>query len=172
MGNSKSMVRNVVKRLIPSYFKDKIRKNIYINPNTANADLRKKVFDKKRAEGMDTIPIFILSFNRKDCLKQFIEAVRKKVNNPIYIIDNNSSYPPLLEYLDELEKDGITVFRRTDNTGHMTFFSKDDYKEFRQDFYIHSDPDVILMDECPDDFVERMFNVLEKYPNIQKVGIS
>ena len=47
MGNSKSMVRNVVKRLIPSYFKDKIRKNIYINPNTANADLRKKYLIKR-----------------------------------------------------------------------------------------------------------------------------
>lgn len=163
--------REIIKKLLSDNVKDYIRKLIYIQKITRRKGW-KAAFDKKRKEGLDTIPIIVLTFNRRECLEKFVSAIKKRFTNPIVIIDNNSTYPPLLEYLSELECEGCKVYRMNDNMGHMTFWIKDEFEAYRKDFYIFSDPDIVLMDECPDDLICRLFNVLENYPNLRKVAPS
>ena len=43
---------------------------------------------------------------------------------------------------------------------------------FRKDFYIVTDPDIEPIRECPDDFVQKWFDILWKYPGVRKVGFS
>ena len=50
------------------------------------------------------IPIFVISYNRLTCLKLLVDYLCKHgyVKN-IVIIDNASTYAPLLEYLDSVQ---------------------------------------------------------------------
>ncbi len=60
------------------------------------------------------IPIIINNFNRLDSMKQLIESLEKRGYTNIFIIDNLSTYPPLLEYYNTCK---YTVFRLDRNIG-------------------------------------------------------
>lgn len=47
------------------------------------------------------IPVYIISFNRLSCLKQLVARLERAGYSNIHIVDNGSSYPPLLEELDK-----------------------------------------------------------------------
>src|SRR5437016_2259980 len=61
------------------------------------------------------IPIIINNRNRVTYLLQLISWLEKSGYNNIYIIDNNSKYPPLLEYYSKTK---YPVFRLKENAGH------------------------------------------------------
>lgn len=46
------------------------------------------------------------------------------------------------------------------------------YQQVRKKFYVYTDPDVVPSEICPDDFMNVFYQVLKKYPFIQKVGFS
>ena len=52
-----------------------------------------------KIEDARQIPIIINSFNRLTTLKQLISSLEQRGLTNIYILDNNSTYPPLLEWL-------------------------------------------------------------------------
>jgi hypothetical protein len=92
------------------------------------------------------IPILILSFNHLTYLRNVINWFRSHYpNSDIYIIDNASSYPPLLEYLSDIHgKDNIYVF--TVNFGEGAINIKcfiDRYISNNYENYIISDPYVM-----------------------------
>ena len=58
------------------------------------------------------MPILINSFNRLSCLRRLIMWLTRAGYRRIYVIDNDSSYPPLLAFLAALEDGGMaTVIR-------------------------------------------------------------
>lgn len=61
---------------------------------------------------METIPVFVISYNRSDMLKKAIAGL-KHLSTPIQIVihDNGSDDIETIDYLYELEKEGIKVFR-------------------------------------------------------------
>lgn len=75
-------------------------------------EFREKLEWKKKAfKGIDeinpeTIPVFIISFNRLSYVKQIVEWLEKYNFRNINIIDNNSSFTPLLQYLNGLKYTG------------------------------------------------------------------
>lgn len=157
---------------LKTHFPKKLKyliKRIICTNRLFNSKKRKEVFSNKRAEGLDTIPIFIISFNRLSYLKTFIECMEKRGKTNIIIIDNASTYPPLLDYYKTIEYEVIYMDK---NYGHTVFFDLPMFDKYKDDFYIVSDPDVIPVDECPNDFVERFFDLLEKYPHVKKTGFS
>ena len=133
------------------------------------AQKRKIAFDGLETSGVDSIPIFIISYNRLSYLKQLVSRLEEMGKKNIKIIDNHSTYPPLLEYYMTIP---YRVFYMDDNYGHMVFWKKDDFKKYRNNFYMITDSDVIPSKECPNDFVERFISILKEYPNIRKVGFS
>jgi hypothetical protein len=130
---------------------------------------RKAVFEERERRGLSSIPIFLVSFNRLSYLQAAIERFEQMGLTNIIIIDNHSSYPPLLEYYKQTKHKVITM---DENYGHRVFWKSPELRQYRDDFYIVSDPDVIPIEECPDDLVERLFYVLKRYPNVTKVGLS
>lgn len=119
--------------------------------------------------GLYQIPIFIISFNRLNYLYSLIAQLEKRNYHNIFIIDNKSTYKPLLEYYKSINH---KVFYLDKNYGHLVFWKLDIFKEYRKDFYVVTDPDLQIIDECPDDFMSKFFEIAIKYPFVKKVGFS
>jgi len=115
------------------------------------------------------IPIIINNFNRLDSLKKLIESLEKRGYTNVYIIDNLSTFPPLLEYYKTCR---YTVFRLDQNIGMTALWRSGIYRRFRNDFFVYTDSDVVPIEECPDDFLLFFLNTLKKYKLAQKVGFS
>lgn len=115
------------------------------------------------------IPIIINNFNRLDCVKKLIYSLEKRGYTNIYIIDNLSTYPPLLEFYEKCE---YPVFRLDRNLGKNALWLSRIYKKFRKDFFVYSDSDVVPIEECPDDFMLVFLDILKKHRFAQKVGFS
>jgi hypothetical protein len=115
------------------------------------------------------IPIIINNFNRLTYLKALIEALERMGYRNIYIIDNASTYAPLLQYYDNIP---YTVFRLKENIGYLALWKTSIYKKFINDYYIYTDSDVVPVEDCPHDFAEVFVNVLRKYKFAKKVGFA
>lgn len=118
-----------------------------------------------------TIPIIINSFNRLTTLKRLISSLEQRGYTNIYILDNCSTYPPLVEWLKEVPYE---VIHLPNNLGFKALWKhKPSRKRFCGDYYIYTDADVELDSNCPDDIVERMFSLLrDNYPYAFKIGPS
>jgi hypothetical protein len=125
-----------------------------------------KGFNNKKIK---SIPIIINSFNRLSCLKELVDRLKSMDYNNIYIIDNNSTYEPLHNYYDT-EK--LNVFRMNKNVGFLSLWKTDIYKHFISNPYVYTDPDVVPIENCPDNFIEHFHSLLKKYPEIDKVGFG
>tara|TARA_Y100001972_G_scaffold127643_1_gene185137 strand:- start:611 stop:1303 length:693 start_codon:yes stop_codon:yes gene_type:complete len=115
------------------------------------------------------IPIVINNFNRFTYLKQQIERFEALGYTNIYIIDNQSTYPPLLKYYDQLP---YTIFRLNKNVGHLSLWKTIIFKWFEHDYYVYTDPDIYPGDDCPDNFMEYFKSILNTYPEYSKVGFA
>lgn len=115
-----------------------------------------------------SIPIIINNRNRLTYMKMLIEALEKRGYVNIYIIDNASTYPPLLEYYTK--ECPYTVYRLTKNVGYNALWDSGLIKKFRRQFFVYTDSDIVLPAECPDDIIEVCYAVLKAYPWIHKVG--
>ncbi len=116
------------------------------------------------------LPIYIISFNRLSYLKNMVEMLEKYDLKNIHIIDNASTYPLLLDYLKSTP---YQVHYMKENLGHMVFFKSDEFQSVREnEYYVLTDPDLCTIEECPEDFMQFFYDLLQKYPQYNKVGFS
>lgn len=170
--SSKHPVRARLKKLFSPYFRQKMKSILFTRPtlNPFYKRKRDKVFEEMELSGqIGEIPIFIVSFNRLSYLKQLISRLEQLGKHNIVVIDNASSYPPLLEYYQTLPYQVIYTGK---NYGHRVFWECPLLEKYRDSFYILTDPDVIPIESCPPDFIEKFFMILKRYPYIHKVGFS
>lgn len=145
--------------------KTKFRLIQFLN-NVFNIMLIKQNFDYK------LIPIIIISFNQLFYLKKLINFLKRHNYKNIIIIDNNSSYPPLIEYFNEIEST-VTIHRLKQNYGHLVFWKvKELFEIYSNGYYAITDADINPILECPEDFLLYFKKVLNKNMNITKVGFS
>ncbi|WP_300428128.1 glycosyltransferase [uncultured Parabacteroides sp.] len=116
------------------------------------------------------IPVIINNRNRLTCLKQLIMSLEKRGYTNIYILDNASTYPPLLEYY--AKECSYKVYRFDRNYGHLALWSSGVIKDFRKSYFVYTDPDVVPIDDCPDDFIEKFLEIMKKNPLLEKVGFA
>jgi len=115
------------------------------------------------------IPIIINNFNRLDSMKLLIESLEKRNYTNIFIIDNLSTYPPLLEYYDTCK---YMVFRLDRNIGMNALWGSGLINRFRDDYFVYTDSDMVPVEECPADFLGFFLQTLKKHKLAQKVGFS
>lgn len=115
------------------------------------------------------IPVIINNFNRLSYLKQLLAWLEKAGMQNIYIIDNASTYPPLLEFYKNMP---YTLFQLDDNVGHLALWKTHIFKWFENDYYVYTDPDVVPIEECPLAAVKYFKEVLGRYSQISKVGFG
>jgi hypothetical protein len=119
-------------------------------------------------ERNSTIPIFIISYNQYTFVKSTVDQLLKYSSN-IYIIDNNSSYPPLVEYLKSIENQ-VKVLYMKENYGHKVYM-RDEIVKLGGDKYIITDPDLQFNKNLPQNFIDILSNLSDKY-KIGKIGLA
>ena len=132
----------------------------------------KKMFLKKIIDrgNFYNFPIYLISFNRLSFLKQSVEWLKKYGYTNINIVDNNSDYLPLLNYLKSC---GCNVIRMKKNHGHEVVYKHPRFFFMRNfSFFVLSDPDLTPIEECPSNFVEVFLKAMLKYPAFPKAGFS
>ena len=115
------------------------------------------------------IPIVINNYNRLDCLQKLIKALEDRGYTDIHILDNLSTYPPLLTWYETCPYDVIRLDR---NIGYLAIWESGVYNQFKRSFYVYTDSDVVPDENCPEDFMKRFLMVLRKYPRCLKVGFG
>jgi hypothetical protein len=123
----------------------------------------------KRIDNPKDIPIIINNYNRLDYLKQLIGSLESRGYHNIRIIDNKSNYQPLLDYYDSCP---YKVYRLDKNVGYLSIWQTDIYKEYIRSYYVYTDSDMRITDDCPDDFMAKFVGILKKYPMAQKAGFG
>lgn len=115
------------------------------------------------------IPVIINNFNRLKTLKRLITGLESRGYLNIHIIDNHSTNPLLLEYYKNCS---YKVYLLDRNIGWDTLWKSGLFKKFKRNYFVYTDSDMVMADECPDDFMQIFLNVLKKHPWAQKVGFS
>ena len=129
---------------------------------------RETVSPSKIQTGKD-IPIIINNFNRLTSLQQLLDALTIRGYTNIYILDNASTYPPLLDYYDTCP---FPVLRLSENLGFKALWKSPLRKRFCRDYYIYTDSDVVPVKECPNDFIDYFLRELKRHPLARKIGFS
>jgi len=115
------------------------------------------------------IPVIINNFNRLDTLIKLIDALEKRGYHNIHIIDNFSTYPPLIDFYSKCRYD---VIRLEKNLGMNALWVSGLFRRFRRDFFVYTDSDIVPVEECPEDFMLIFLNALKKFRFASKVGFS
>lgn len=115
------------------------------------------------------IPIIINNFNRVDYLRQLISSLKNLGYQNIIVLDNDSTYPPLLKYYSD---SGLQVIMLGKNYGHLALWKSGLYKKYRWDYFCYTDSDVLPISECPDDFIGYFRKMISKYLSLDKVGFA
>ncbi len=120
------------------------------------------------------VPIFINSRDRVGVLRKLINWLLKAGYKNLIILDNNSTYPKLLEYYSKLEEDErVKVVMLKKNLGYKALWLSNILEDMKISTpYVYTDPDVLPIDECPKDFMKRLIEVLDSNHEIRKVGLS
>lgn len=111
-------------------------------------------------------PIFIINHNNLERgFRQQVEWLKAAGQNNINVIDNGSTYAPLLDYYETAD---INVIYH-ENVGPYVFWVKGLHTQ--QDApYIVSDGDCAPAADCPKDLVRRLHEVYEQKPLCKKAG--
>ena len=93
-------------------------------------EIKKRFFGVKKINYKD-IPIIINNYNRLEMLTKLIHSLESKGYHNLYIIDNQSTYPPLLEYYTRLP---YPVYMLNKNVGHLSLWETGIFKQFKDSY--------------------------------------
>ena len=100
-------------------------------------------------------PVIITVRDRLSCLKELIGWLELAGQNEIWLCDNASTYPPLVEFLRTTK---YRVVYNNFNLGHRAPWLSGLVPELGHDrFFIISDPDVVPDKNTPSDFTTIAF---------------
>jgi hypothetical protein len=117
-----------------------------------------------------TVPIFINCRDRLQSLLRLLEYLERAGQEQIYLLDNDSAYPPLLDYFASTPHSVIRLGR---NIGRLALWDADLLTELRvTGRYVFSDPDIVPDGDCPVDAIEFFAEVLDYFPDRAKVGFG
>jgi len=116
---------------------------------------------------MEKIKAFIVNRNLITTLKNTVEFLQKEPRIEIVILDQASTYPPLLDYYKTLD---LSIIYFPTNGGPYAVWTDNFKSNLNDNPYIVTDPDCVY-DDVPLDWLNKMINVLDNSP-IFKVGFS
>lgn len=115
-------------------------------------------------------PIFINTRDRYEPLTKLVAWLRSTGYRKIIFVDNDSTYPPLVAFLQDTEFQPILLGR---NGMH-----KSPWESFAIRFiakgspYVVSDPDILPTSKTPKNTIEKLYQTLITYPKYQKAGVA
>jgi hypothetical protein len=119
---------------------------------------------------MSSPPIFVIVRDLLSPLQQLIEWLERAGHDRVVLVDNASTYPPMVEYLSTTEH---TVVRCGWNMGHRSPWLSGAVFDYAHDEpYVVTDPDIVPDDTCPLDAVEHFAEVMVAHPEVHRVGFG
>ena len=124
------------------------------------------------------IPIFIIVKDRTTVLKQSMESYQNLIKSPIEIIllDQESTYPGMIDFLKQKEKEGMKVIylKNTKPVGNSMFpaIRSPIYQicqEMSVRYYVLTDPD-IMFEKIDGDILEFYTFFMENNPGFDAIG--
>lgn len=116
------------------------------------------------------IPVFIPSFNTVTYVKNMVQQLEDRSIENIIICDNNSTYEPMINYLNEISKTHKVVLWQK-NLGPRLYSEAVDLINILPEYYIVTDPDLILNKNMPENFMDEMISISDKC-SVSKVGTA
>ncbi|HEU5005121.1 MAG TPA: glycosyltransferase family 2 protein [Candidatus Saccharimonadales bacterium] len=112
--------------------------------------------------------IFILTRDRLEPLKQLLAWLNKQSLKKIVLVDNDSTLPPLVDFLNKTNYQVLELGR---NAGHRALWTNGIVKTLLPtDFYVVSDPDVVPATNK--NVLPHLYELHNLYPNYLKVGLG
>ena len=127
-----------------------------------------RIFSKEPTN-FKAIPVFINNYNRLTTLTKLIDALVKRGYTNLHILDNQSTYKPLLEFYKNTP---YKVHFLKKNYGEKAFWKSGLWLKYIGRYYVYTDSDVVPVEECPEDFLKYFYSLLIKYPDVHKIGFS
>jgi len=100
-------------------------------------------------------PAVILCYNQPTFLRKMVSQLEKYTQD-ILVIDNHSTYKPLLDYYEN--EFCYTLLRQKENFGHLIYRAPF-VKKLTGEVYLLTDPDLELNPNLPDNFIETFFAI-------------
>ena len=148
--------------------------------NTIEVDIENCVKSMMSIPSDLFIPIFVLTRDRMSSLKTALNSYQRTFNSPyeIIILDHNSTYPPMVQFLHELEfVQNLSVISLGEGTWDVALV---EVRDIIQDylgqhpgieFYVFTDPDIAFL-RTAQDVLLFYAGVLQSCPEIKIVGPS
>lgn len=116
------------------------------------------------------LPVFIICRDRLSCLQQLTAWFTRAGLHDLILVDNASSYPPLLAWYEQCP---WQVLRLPVNIGPRGLWSTPIIEQLTAGRkYLVSDCDILPDSSCPLDAVQRLEELLERYPEADRVGLG
>jgi hypothetical protein len=114
------------------------------------------------------IPIIINNFNQLNIIKKMVKDLHKKKYFNIIILDNKSTYKPLLDYYKKINTKNCKIIYLDKNYGHKSLWDSGLIKNYKNNYFIYTDADLDISN-LPDTFVKDFIKISEKYKGF-KIG--
>ena len=115
------------------------------------------------------IPIVINNFNRLTIPLQLIVFLEACGFTRIIILDNHSTYPPLLKFYERCQH---KVIKLSGNYGHLAFWKSGLYHSYKWNYFVYTDSDVVPIEDCPRNFMHHFKSVLDNHGQLDKTGFG
>jgi hypothetical protein len=122
---------------------------------------------------MNDTPIFITSRDRCNFLRKLIDRLELANMTNIIVVDTGSTYPPILDYYETLPHKLIRL-GNVERLPQRAIWEQGLLKELglQQSWFVLTDSDVVPTEDCPNDFLEVMYDALQRFPKMDKAGFG
>ncbi|HEX3605535.1 MAG TPA: glycosyltransferase family 2 protein [Candidatus Dormibacteraeota bacterium] len=119
---------------------------------------------------MADLPVFVNCRDRVTPLRALVDWLEGAGCTRIHLVDNASTYPPLLDYY---ARSPHTVVRLGRNVGHRAIWESGAVQEHAPgEHYVATDPDIVPVEDCPRDALAWFRELLDRHPDRDKVGFG
>jgi hypothetical protein len=116
------------------------------------------------------MPVVIICHNLVTDLSRLVQWLEDAGHETLLLLDNASTYPPLLDYL---AVSSHWVIRMRENLGHTAPWKTDLAGTLgASGSFVVTDPDVLPDQACPADAVEHFQELLLRHPQFDKAGFG
>ncbi|KUY57647.1 tetratricopeptide repeat protein [Burkholderia sp. AW33-5] len=109
-----------------------------------------------------TVPVLIPTFNNPTYTRRMVAQLKARGLRNIVIVDNASSAPDMLAFLESVQDD-VTVVRLDRNAGPRDLFLSDANYARLPDLFCVTDPDLELNDALPPEFLFELIDATEAF---------
>ena len=150
------------------------KKNLKLVRQQTNENLEREIKSLWYLDDWRDVPIFINARDRVGVMKKLIDWLLDANYKNLIVLDNDSTYPKLLEYYSELEKNSaVKIIPLKKNLGFKALWKSNILEKLNISTpYVYTDPDVVPQEKCPKDFVKTLYEILNSHREFRKVGPS